>query len=298
VNTSKPATSRPHPRTFDSDARAIPSVDVSNVLSKEKKQQVIVSELVGWSLRRVQRATGVRRETDGAYLKSAGIAVRAPAERSGRRRQNRHPSDHQLAAGKTGHRRRGDHRSHTRQTRHRDHQRSGCRKSGYPGDHRLWRRVGRPRDIVARPNSRSLSHLQGLRSVRQAHPHPSLEARVVIETAPGEECHVDYGDGPMVRDAATGKYRRTRLFVMTLGYSRKSVRLLVPHSSARVWAELHEKAFRRLTGVTRVVVLDNLREGVLAPDVYDPALNPLYRDVLRHYGRGAALPHRGSRSKG
>jgi hypothetical protein len=25
---------------------------------------------------------------------------------------------------------------------------------------------------------------------------------------------------------------------------------------------LHEKAFRRLTGATRVVVLDNLREGV------------------------------------
>src|SRR5262245_65146321 len=71
---------------------------------------------------------------------------------------------------------------------------------------------------------------------------------------------------------------------MTLGYSRKSVRLLVVHSSSRVWAELHEKAFRRLTGVTRVVVLDNLREGVLTPDIYDPTLNPLYRDVLRHYG--------------
>jgi transposase len=114
---------------------------------------------------------------------------------------------------------------------------------------------------------------------------------VVIETAAGEECQVDYGDGPMVRDAASGKYRRTRLFVMTLGYSRKSVRLLVWHSSSRIWAELHEKAFRRLTGVTRVVVLDNLREGVLAPDIYDPVLNPLYRDMLRHYG-AVALPCR------
>ena len=55
---------------------------------------------------------------------------------------------------------------------------------------------------------------------------PSPEARVVIETAPGEEAQVDYGDGPMVRDPQTGKYRRTRLFVLTLGYSRKSVRLL------------------------------------------------------------------------
>jgi transposase len=117
------------------------------------------------------------------------------------------------------------------------------------------------------------------------------EARAVIETAPGEEAQVDYGSGPMVRDPQTGKYRRTRLFVMTLGYSRKCVRLLVFRSSMRIWAELHEKAFRRLGGATRVVVLDNLREGVLAPDLYDPALNPLYRDLLQHYG-AVALPCR------
>jgi transposase len=101
------------------------------------------------------------------------------------------------------------------------------------------------------------------------------EARAVIETAPGEEAQVDYGTGPMIRDAQTGKYRRTRLFVLTLGYSRKAVRLLVFRSSARVWAELHEKAFRRFGGITRVVVLDNLREGVLTRDIYEPTLNPL-----------------------
>jgi hypothetical protein len=38
-------------------------------------------------------------------------------------------------------------------------------------------------------------------------------------------------------------------------------------------------------------VLDNLREGVLTPDVYDAAINPLYRDVLAHYGV-VALPCR------
>ena len=70
----------------------------------------------------------------------------------------------------------------------------------------------------------------------------------MIETAPGEEAQVDYGSGPMVRDPQNGRYRRTRLFVLTLGYSRKCVRLLVFRSSARVWAEPHEKAFRRLEG--------------------------------------------------
>jgi transposase len=118
-----------------------------------------------------------------------------------------------------------------------------------------------------------------------------IEARVVIRTAPGEEAQVDYGEGPMVREASTGKYRRTRLFVLTLGYSRKSVRLLTWKSSAQIWAELHERAFRRLGGTVRLVVLDNLGEGVLTPDIYDPTLNPLYRDVLAHYGV-IALPCR------
>ncbi len=117
------------------------------------------------------------------------------------------------------------------------------------------------------------------------------QARAVILTAPGEEGQVDYGSGPMVREAPSGKYRRTRLFVLTLGYSRKAVRLLVFRSSTRIWAELHEKAFRRLGGAPRILVLDNLREGVLVPDVYDATLNPLYRDVLAHYG-AVALPCR------
>src|SRR3989442_9368418 len=64
---------------------------------------------------------------------------------------------------------------------------------------------------------------------------------------------------------------------------------MVRHPSTRRWCELHEEGFRRLGGTVRVVVLDNLREGVLTPDIYDPALNPLYRNVLAHYGV-VALP--------
>ena len=49
---------------------------MSNVLSEEKKQQVIALGRLGWTLRRIQRAAGVRRETAGAYLKAAGIPLR------------------------------------------------------------------------------------------------------------------------------------------------------------------------------------------------------------------------------
>jgi hypothetical protein len=51
---------------------------MSNVLSEEKKQQVIALGKLGWPLRRIEQATGVRRETASAYLKAAGIVVRLP----------------------------------------------------------------------------------------------------------------------------------------------------------------------------------------------------------------------------
>src|SRR6476660_1380878 len=57
---------------------------MSNVLNEEKKQQVVALGKLGWTLRRIEEATGVRRETAGAYLKAAGIEVR-PAGAWGRR---------------------------------------------------------------------------------------------------------------------------------------------------------------------------------------------------------------------
>jgi len=58
----------------------MPTVDVSNVLSEQNKQQVIALGRLGWSLRRIQRATGVRRETAATYLRVAGIAFRPPGK--------------------------------------------------------------------------------------------------------------------------------------------------------------------------------------------------------------------------
>ena len=51
---------------------------MANVLKEEKKQQVVALGRLGWSLRRIEQATGVRRETAGVYLKAAGIEVREP----------------------------------------------------------------------------------------------------------------------------------------------------------------------------------------------------------------------------
>jgi hypothetical protein len=62
------------------------------------------------------------------------------------------------------------------------------------------------------------------RYVRKLRGNQPLQPRAVILTGPGEESQVDYGTGAMVRDPQTRKYRRTRLFVMVLGCSRKAAR--------------------------------------------------------------------------
>ena len=100
---------------------------------------------------------------------------------------------------------------------------------------------------------------------------------------PGEEMQVDYGEGALTRVIGSERYRKPRLFVATLRYSRRSFRRVVWNSSQEVWARLHEQAWRYFGGSCRYVVLDNLKEGVLKPDLYEPVLNPVYAATLKHY---------------
>ena len=265
---------------------------MSNVLSEQKKQQVIALGRLGWTLRRIEQATGVRRETAGAYLKTAGIAVRAPGGwgRGGPAIPATEAST-DVSEAKPANEVTTDPGGPTPQNQGLQPPSPPTSASACePYRETIELAVSRGRNAMAIWQDMvcqygfSSGYQTVKRFVRKLRGPQQRQAVGIILTAPGEEAQVDYGTGPMVRDPQSGKYRRTRLFVMTLGYSRKSVRLLVFRSSSRVWAELHEKAFRRMGGSPRVVVLDNLREGVLAADIYDPTLNPLYQHVLAHYG--------------
>ena len=108
-----------------------------------------------------------------------------------------------------------------------------------------------------------------------------------LDFLPGEEAQVDYGEGAPTFYEKTGKYKKPRLFVMTLRYSRRSFRKVVWKSSKETWALLHEEAFLYFGGVTQYVVLDNLKEGVITPDLYEPKMNSLYVECLAHYGATA-----------
>jgi len=264
---------------------------MSNVLSNEKQQQVLGLCRLGWSLGRIGRETGVRRETAGKYAKINGITLRPPGRWG-------HPPPAKAAketitdSGVT------DSKAAIEVIT--DSVGPPARVSGSactPHREFIEQALVRGRNAMAiwqdlvDEHGFEARYASVSRFVRRLRGEPGRQARAIIRTPAGQEAQVDYGTGPLVRDPQTGKYRRTRLFIMTLGFSRKSVRLLAWKSSSRVWCELHEQAFRRLGGVPEVVVLDNLREGVIKADFYDPALNPLYRDMLAHYGV-VALPCR------
>jgi transposase len=261
---------------------------MSNVLDDTKQQQILALGRLGWTLSRIQQTTGVRRETISGYLKAAGIPVRGRGRPSESKPKPAISDEVSTDPGPP--------KPATTATVSTDLEavprpgRAPSASACEPYRELITEALGRGRNAMAiwqdlvddhRFTARYASVRRFVAMLRGTKP---TEARVVITTAAGEEGQVDYGDGPMVRWVATGQYRRTRLFVFTLAHSRKAVRLLTWRSSAQIWCALHERAFRRLGGTVKVVILDNLKEGVLTPDIYEPALNPLYRDVLAHYG--------------
>ncbi len=278
---------------------------MSNVLNEQKKQEILALGRLGWSLRRIEKETGIRRETIAGYLKTADIAVRPP--RGWGKKQGQ--PDSKPANGVTT-----DFGGEKSAIANVGPDSKPAKEvipdsGGDPPPSKQTLSASEPfRELIERALSRGRnakaiwqdlvddhSFTGGYQSVKRfinkLRGTPEKQPCAVIVTAPGEEAQVDYGEGPMVRDPQSGRYRRTRLFVLTLGYSRKCVRLIVFTSSTRTWTELHEAAFTRIGGAPRVLILDNLREGVLKPDIYDPTINPLYRDVLTHY-QAIALPCR------
>ena len=136
-------------------------------------------------------------------------------------------------------------------------------------------------DLVDRHgfSARYSSVMRFVRKLREGEP----EQFDRLEFLPGEEMQVDYGEGAATRVPGTDRYRKPRLFVATLRYSRRCFRRVVWRSSQQTWAQLHEQAWRYFGGSCRYVVLDNLKEGVVKPDLYEPELNPIYGAMLAHY---------------
>jgi len=103
-------------------------------------------------------------------------------------------------------------------------------------------------------------------------------------TPPGEVAEVDYGRLGMWADPASCKRHTVQAFTMTLTYSRRQFVMPVLRCDQETWVRCHVAAFTFFGGAPQQIRLDNLKTGVITPDLYDPKLNRAYQEMAQHYG--------------
>ncbi len=102
-----------------------------------------------------------------------------------------------------------------------------------------------------------------------------------METLPGKEAQVDFGQGAWVLD--NGRKKRPHVFCITLSHSRESYQEVVPRQTTENYIRALENAFRHFGGVPETLVIDNLKAAVKNANWYDPELNPKIIDFSKHY---------------
>ena len=101
-----------------------------------------------------------------------------------------------------------------------------------------------------------------------------------MECAPGEEVQVDYGTMGV---ELAGKRKKIHLLRVTLSHSRIGYTEAMPRQDTESFIRGIENALRHFGGVPRLLVLDNLKAGVLKPCHYDPEINPKFAAFCEHY---------------
>lgn len=104
------------------------------------------------------------------------------------------------------------------------------------------------------------------------------------EPPAGQEAQIDFGYLGTWTNPLTGKQQRLWAFVMVLACSRHMFLRVVSRLDQKVWLEAHVAAFAFFGGAPTLLVVDNLKPGVLRADLYDPQLNRAYEELARHYG--------------
>lgn len=109
-----------------------------------------------------------------------------------------------------------------------------------------------------------------------------------MECEPGEEAQVDYGT---LWTRLGNRKRKIHVLRVTLSHSRKGYTEAMPRQDTESFVRGIENAFRHFGGVPELLVLDNLKAGVLKADIHDPELNPKFAAFCEHY-KVTAMPTR------
>lgn len=228
---------------------------MANFLSEDKKQVILALLRLKCSQREIQRRTGIKRSTISKYGRLAGVLIGPPPKETSKVPPGSGIGSRSLAAPYQGNIEQSLAAGLTAQRIYQD-----LRELGFPGKYWSLKRF-----------------VKKLRKQK-----PEVCAR--LETPAGKEAQVDFGKGAPAFDPATGKYKRPHLFRMVLSFSRHSYEEVVWKQDTGSFIRAHENAFRFFGGVPEIIVLDNLKAGVIQACFYDPTINPVYQAFAKHYG--------------
>jgi transposase len=218
------------------------------------KQRILALLELGWSYRRIQRETGVDRETvarhDPRRQKpvevSAGTTPNAAKVSTGPQsvcEPYRHIIEAAAAKGLSAQRIWQD----LREDYHFNHE--------YASVKRFVRKIGHRHEVAA-----------------------------VMEHLPGEEAQVDFFQGPPTLDSQSGRWHRPWILRMTVSCCGHSYEQPLWRQEQVPFMRAQENAFLDWGGVPRVVRLDNLKAGVARACLYDPDISELYAAFAKHWG--------------
>ena len=105
-----------------------------------------------------------------------------------------------------------------------------------------------------------------------------------METPPGQEVQIDYAKMGLLYDPLSGRKRTVYAFIATLSHSRHKFVQFVFKQDQRSFVASHIDMFEYFEGVPHIIRIDNLKNGVIKPDLYDPKLNRTYREMAEYYG--------------
>src|SRR5919202_1246306 len=236
---------------------------MGNYLKMTDKGRVLALLELGWAYRRIERETGVRRETIARYdPRRQPKAANLSAGDDGAKAAN-------VSAGSAP-----PHGPPSVAEAYRVQIEAGVQQ-GLTAQ-RIWQDLC---EQVAYPYSYA-SVRRFVRRLKRRHP----KLVDVLEHPPGEEGQVDFFQGPPTFDAAQGRWRRPWIFRLTLACSKHGYEEPLWTQERDGFLRAHEHAFVRLGGVPKVVRHDNLKAAVVRACLYDPDVSEVYAAFATHWG--------------
>jgi len=104
-----------------------------------------------------------------------------------------------------------------------------------------------------------------------------------LESEAGDLIQIDYAKVGTLHDPVSKKRKTVYAFIGSLGCSRHKFVEFVYSQNQQSFVESHVKMFNFFGGVPKIIVLDNLKSGVIKPDLYDPIINRSYAEMAEHY---------------